>query len=102
MKPEALLRELEALARAVGFEVRTERGRFRGGACRVEARRMVVLNRLHPPEANVAVLAEALRRVDLDGLFVPPAVRRVLEDTRRTTDDVRRADDSGSLASAVP
>jgi len=80
VKPEALLRELEALARAVGLEVRYERGRFRGGRCRLEERRLVVLNRLHPAEANVAVLAGALRDADLAGVFVPPAVRRVLEE----------------------
>lgn len=82
MKPDALVRELDRLARAVGFAVRTERGRFRGGPCRLEERRVVVLNRLHPPEVNAAILADALVDVQLDGLFVPPALRRALDEAR--------------------
>ena len=82
VKPDALVRELDRLARAVGFAVRTERGRFRSAPCRLEERRVVVLNRLHPPEVNAAVLADALADVPLDGLFVPPALRRALDEAR--------------------
>ena len=94
MKTDALLRELEALARAVGFEVRYEKGRFRGGRCRLEDRRLVVLNRLHPPEANVAVLAGALRQADLGGVFLPPAVRRVLEERGEKRDGRAETEES--------
>lgn len=76
------MRELDRLARAVGLTVRTERGRFRGGPCRLEDRRVVVLNRVHPPEINAALLADALASENLDGLFVPPALRRALDDAR--------------------
>lgn len=83
MKPEQLLRELEAVARAFGYEVRAERGRFRGGRCRVEGERLVVLNRLHPPEVNAAILAESLAGEPLDDVFLKPAVRRALDDARQ-------------------
>ena len=82
MKPDALVRELERLARAAGLDVRVERGRFRGGRCRVEGQRYVVLNRLGAPETNAAVLAEALATAPLDGLFVPPAVRHAIDEAR--------------------
>lgn len=83
MKPEALVRELERLAHAAGFEVRTERGRFRGGRCRLEGHRLVVLNRQHPPETNAALLAAALAGADLTGVFVPPALRTLIEEAPR-------------------
>lgn len=76
------MRELDRLARAVGLAVRTERGRFRGGPCRLEDRRVVVLNRVHPPEINAALLADALASETLDGLFVPPALRRAIDEAR--------------------
>lgn len=80
MKPEAVVRELDRLARAIGFTVRTERGRFRGGSCRLDETRVVVLNRAHPPEMNAALLADALVGADLGGLFVPPVLRRMIDE----------------------
>lgn len=80
MKPDALVRDLDRLARAVGLTVRMERGRFRGGPCRLDDTRVVVLNRNHPPEMNAALLADALVGADLDGLFVPPVLRRMIDE----------------------
>ena len=89
MKPDALVRDLDRLARAVGLTVRVERGRFRGGACRLDDTRVVVLNRAHPPEVNAALLADALVGADLDGLFVPPVLRRMIDEAaaRRASGD---------------
>lgn len=80
MKPDQIVRELEGVARHFGVQVRFEKGRFRGGRCVVEGESFVVLNRLHPPEVNLAILAESLRDLPLDTVFVRPAVRRALEE----------------------
>ena len=40
-----------------------------------------MLNKLHPPEAQLAVLAESLRTLPHDQLYLRPAVRAALEDT---------------------
>lgn len=86
MKPDALLRELDALARRLGYAVRIERGRFRGGRCRVDDQKLVVLNRMHTPETNAAVLARALAREPLDDVFLAPAVRKALDAARDAPD----------------
>ena len=86
MKADALLRELDALARRLGYGVRMERGRFRGGRCRVEGQKLVVLNRMHTPETNAALLARALAHEPLGEVFVPPAVRKALDDARALLD----------------
>lgn len=39
----------------------------------------VVLNKLHPPEAQAAVLAAALATYPHDGLYLRPAVRAAVE-----------------------
>lgn len=80
MKPEQIARELEEVARHFGVQVRTEKGRFRGGRCTVEGEEFVVLNRLHPPEVRVAILAESLRDFPLDTVFLRPAVRHALDE----------------------
>ena len=83
MKPDALVRTLDGLARRVGLVVRYERGRFRGGRCRLDGGQIVVLNRASPPETNAAVLAAALAAAPLDGVFLPPAVRQAIDEARK-------------------
>jgi len=66
--------------------VRRERGAFRGGRCIVGEEEMVVLNRRHPPEAHVALLAESLRGLPVEQLYLTPAVRAALEEQWRRAD----------------
>lgn len=80
MKPATVARELEDALRALSVRVRRERGPFRGGRCTVAGQEVVVLNKLHPPEAQVAVLAEALREMPHDQLYLRPAIRAALTD----------------------
>ncbi len=69
----------DALKR-LGVAVRRGRGSFRGGLCTVDGRETVVVNTLHPPEAQAHVMAEALRALPHDGLYLRPAVRAALDD----------------------
>lgn len=75
-----LLQELIALARQLGLCVRIERGPFRGGYCIKQSHELVVLNRAHPPEVHIALLAEALRNRPLEAIYIKPALRRALEE----------------------
>ena len=79
MKPEHIVRELEEVARRLGVDVRNERGHFRGGLCSVDEEQVIVLNRRQPAEARLAVLAESLRLLPVDSVFMRPAVRGALE-----------------------
>ena len=92
MKPPALVRALDDALRALGVRVRRERGGFRGGRCTVAGREVVVLNRLHPPEAHVLVLADALRGLPHEGLYLRPAVRSALADAWAELDAGRGPD----------
>jgi len=94
MKAPALVAALEDALRQLGVRVRRERGRFRGGRCVVEGETTVVLNRLHPPEAQAAVLAAALAALPHDTLYLRPAVRDAVE--------AARADDAGVSAPDAP
>jgi hypothetical protein len=48
---------------------------------------VLVLNRRHPPEAHLAVLAESLRGLSVDHLYLRPAVRAALEEQWRRQDE---------------
>ncbi|MDX1420422.1 MAG: hypothetical protein R3181_10690 [Rubricoccaceae bacterium] len=80
MKPTALVQALEEAHRRLGVAVRRDRGAFRGGRCVVAGEEVVVLNKRHPAEAQVAILAESLRTLPHDQVYLRPAVRAALED----------------------
>ncbi len=93
MKPPAVVTALEDALRQLGVRVRRERGTFRGGLCTVDGEAFVVLNKLHPPEAQVGVLAAALREHGgVDELYLRPAVRTALEDAWAQADAGQTAD----------
>jgi hypothetical protein len=80
MKPQQIVRELEAAARQLGLQVRVEKGGFRGGWCKVGEVAFIMLNKRHPPEVHVAVLAEGLRDQAVETIFLKPVVRKALEE----------------------
>lgn len=87
MKAEHILEGLKALAEQLGIRVRTERGNFRGGHCLVAGEDVIVLNRHHIPEIQISILAEGLRGVDFDQVYMKPALRRALEESWARSED---------------
>jgi hypothetical protein len=79
MTNQQLVEALEEAVRRLGVRVRRERGPFRGGHCTVDGEPVVVLNRLHPPEAHLVTLAETLRGLPVEEVYLRPAVRDALE-----------------------
>ena len=79
MKEEDLLEQLIELARSLDFDVRFDQGSFRDGSCRLEDRRIIVLNRRSPVSRKVTAISKALCQQPLDGIFVLPAVRDAIE-----------------------
>ncbi|HRR09342.1 MAG TPA: hypothetical protein PLO56_11690 [Rhodothermales bacterium] len=79
MKTEVIVRELAQLAGKLGIRVVFDAGNFRGGACKVKQSPYLVLNKRHPAEVHVGLLAERLRNVPEEALTVRPAVRKALE-----------------------
>lgn len=79
MKTGHVVRALEEAARQLGLEVRWEKGNFRGGRCVLDGREMVMLNKNHPPEVHLAVLAESLHGLPIETVYLRPAVREAME-----------------------
>jgi hypothetical protein len=80
VKIDAIVKALEAAHVQLGVRVRRERGAFQGGRCTVGEEEVLVLNRSHPPEVQLAVLAASLRGLSVDHVYLRPAVRAALED----------------------
>lgn len=76
--PCALLPLLRETAARASLEVRDEAGAIAAGVCVLKGRVIAVIPRGTPPAEACTILIDALRRIDLTGVFVPPAVREAL------------------------
>jgi len=84
MTESTILTHLEEIAERLGVQLRYDdlgrNGiRTEGGFCRVLGRPVIFLNRKDSPRRTILVLAKALHKLDLEGVFIPPAVRRIIE-----------------------
>lgn len=80
MKTEKLLLEFEALCEQCGYNVRKERGTFRGDQCVIEGDKLIVINKNKPAESQAGILARVLQTAELDDLYVKPVVRKHLKE----------------------
>ncbi len=94
MKIEKLLLELESLCEKSGYSIRKERGTFRGDQCVIEGEKLIVINKNKPPESQAGILANVLRSIDADEIFIKPAVRKKLEELWDRLDRFKEPEDS--------
>lgn len=85
---QRVVTELEQAVRELGIPVRRERGSFRGGLCVRNDETLMMLNKNHPAEAHLAVLAGALSTLPVDTVYLRPAVRKALEDAWTAAVDI--------------
>ena len=75
LKPNRLVHAMVDAATRLGVSIRWEQGQFQGGHCIVDGEEVVILNKRHPAEVQLAVLTEVLRELPLDTIYLRPAVR---------------------------
>ncbi|WP_176521824.1 hypothetical protein [Longimonas halophila] len=78
MTTKKIIDELTDVAKRMDMEVRVEKGDFRGGRCHVGGQTVIMLNKRHPTEVQLAVLARSLRNEPLETVYLKPAVREAL------------------------
>jgi len=79
MKADRLLSELEDILTVKGFKIRRERGSFRNGNCLLQGEKLIMLNKVVPPESQIASICLAFEESDFQDDFIKPAVRKELE-----------------------
>lgn len=85
MKSERLFDELEEIVSKHGYKVRKEKGSFRSDTCKIEGSLLIVINKLHPIEYQVSILAKLIFDNKLDQSFIKPAVRKELDKIWKTS-----------------
>jgi hypothetical protein len=84
MNDASLLQHLEDIAHRLGIQLRyetlgTNGLRCEGGYCRAGGKEMILINRKDSRQRKIRILAKALGRANLEGVFVPPRVRQIIE-----------------------
>jgi hypothetical protein len=84
MNDPALLQHLEDLTHRLGIELRydnlgTTGVKCEGGYCVVAGKPIILINRKDSRRRKISVLAKSLRKLNLEGIFIPPAIRKVIE-----------------------
>lgn len=79
-----VLGHLEALAFSLGVETRYERlenetGFSAGGLCRFKGKSYIIVNSAATLAERIQIFIRALKRFDLDGVYVRPILRELLE-----------------------
>jgi hypothetical protein len=96
-RAEQLCDELKMLAERVGLKVREEAllrevgYHARSGTCRVRGEEVLFVDRTLPAGDRLEVFLHELRHRDLQGVYVSPALRRLLE-SRGTDEQSQSAD----------
>ena len=86
MDNHTILMMLEELADKLGVPIRWDKIKpdedeavISGGLCRVKGVRVIIINSGAATSSKIQVLVNALKHFDLDGVYIRPALRELLE-----------------------
>jgi hypothetical protein len=83
MDPEKTYEYLQELAEKAGISIRYEsltgsKYSVRSGLCRIKGKNIYIMDTSQDLSERIAALAKCLASVDLEGIYVVPAVRELL------------------------
>jgi len=92
MQPYQVYEHLEILARQLGISIRSENLRdsdapARSGLCKLKGRQVYIMDSSSSLSERIRLLSVCLSQMDLDGVFILPAIRKVLEGAQTATSE---------------
>ena len=81
MNKNKLDNEFEDLAIKLGFRISKGKGDFKGGSCIIKDEKVIVVNKRKPIEQKLKILASCFNEIDLDGIYIVPALRAFIEES---------------------
>ncbi len=87
MDPEKTYQHLEELAEKAGISIRYEALKgseygVRSGLCRIKGKNIYIMDTSQDLPKRIAALSKCLASIDLEGIYVVPAVRELLARAR--------------------
>jgi len=83
IKPEKLFILFEELAEKMSINIVQGKGDFIGGICSVNEETYIVINKVKPLAQRLNVLGSEFSKLNLNNIFVPPALRNFIEDMQQ-------------------
>jgi len=81
MNKDKLYNEFEDLAIKLGLRIIKGKGDFTGGSCIIKDEKVIVVNKRKPIEQKLKILASCFNEIDLDGIYIVPALRAFIEES---------------------
>jgi hypothetical protein len=78
-KQEIIISELIEVFKNIGYEVRIEKGFFKGGFCLLREQNLFLLNKNIEPAKKISFLAKNLSELGVEEIFVKPEIREIIE-----------------------
>ena len=82
MKKVKLYTEFEELGQRLGLKILKGKGDFSGGTCIVNNETVIVINKMKPMEQRLRILATSFLEFNLDEIYLVPALRAYIEESR--------------------
>ena len=79
LKASKLVEHLQEAVEKLGYKIRIEQGRFHGGDCLHEDKKLVIINRRMGDEERAEVLARTLAAHENNQVFLVPEARIYVE-----------------------
>ena len=76
---DLLIKELIGVYNQVGYEVRIEKGFFKGGFCLLREQKLFLLNRKLDQDKKIGFLARNLGEIGVEGIYIKPNIRELIE-----------------------
>ncbi len=76
---EILINELLEVFKQVGYNVRIEKGLFKGGFCLLREQKVFLMNRNIEPQKKINFLAKNLADIGVEGIFLKPDIRELID-----------------------
>lgn len=84
MKEAEVLEHLERIVEQLGIELRYDLGDFKGGICRVDDKKVLIVNKRLLEPQKISLISQELATVDLSNVFIIPAIREIIESAVRS------------------
>jgi len=78
-KKDSLIKELIEVYNQVGYEVRIEKGLFKGGFCLLREQKLFLLNRKLDQDKKIGFLAKNLSEIGVEGIYIKPNIRELIK-----------------------
>lgn len=82
MKDKDIFEELKSICRQLSIKIIYEASGNPPGYAVVGGKKYIVINKYYTLEQKIDTLSEALKETDLEGVFLKPIIRNLLEDNR--------------------